>query len=53
MGFTVKPSIRGVGKAQNLSWLLSRFPHMGLAGEVSRATSLLTRGANSIPLRAE
>ncbi len=36
-----------------LETLLSRFPHMGLAGEVSRATSLLTRGANSIPLRAE
>ncbi len=35
-----------------LDAVLSRFPRLALAGEVTRATSFLGRGARSIPLRA-
>ncbi len=35
-----------------LETLLSRFPRMALAGDVTRAPSLFMRGARSIPLRA-
>ncbi len=50
--FCVGASLARLEARIALEALLSRFPRMALAGNVTRAPSLLTRGARLIPLRA-
>ena len=49
--FCVGASLARLEASIALEALLSRFPLIALAGDVARTPSLLTRGANSIPLR--